>query len=603
MAAFGLSALKRLPEIQARGDRKRNTQNRNQGSGYATKIAQSSGGQSPMDYAKQKPAGVTSNPGVTTKGGGGLGRVLGKALNPTSQDYLKKLNNGYQPQHYQADATPNPNFGGGMLTANASKIGSNAIQTPEAWGGLLNTPNIGSTSVANPIMAQVAKMGGVNIAGPQRADVTSMQGVNVGGPMSWNAAQTQAAQAQGPWQGVLNQPSIDRTFTQAATYDPESSFNLFMSQAPEMQGLIQKDMSRLEDQARSRTQRLMNDAIQQTTGEFANLGSLYSGAAMNTASQRAGEIAGDTAYQLGRDQLQAETSRANAMLPVGMQLAQAASMLPSEYAQQANLQQGQTDAQRAALLGQLGNENQQLYGRLANDVNLQNAGFEQQANLANQQATNAQRSQTADEMMRRNLAQGQYDFGTNQYNADAQNTAARQFADLLSQRNLAQGQMDFNVGSQNMNAQNAAYNNYANQMSARNLAQGQIDAQRAQRQAELINANRQLYGNQVYGANTLTAQNQFQRALQNAQMQNSRDIQRAQQTFNYDQLRSNNDIAQMNANTNMIINAMNALGNYGNPNMTADQYAVQGGGGVGGGGGGGIADAINTFISAYTAFQ
>lgn len=100
----------------------------------------------------------------------------------------------------------------------------------------------------------------------------------------------------------LYQQGLDQ-LGRSGALDPNASFNLFMSQAPELQGLISGATSDFEQSLAGRIDRQTQNALQQTTNEFSNLGSLYSGGAMDIASQRAQEASADLTSQM--NQLQA----------------------------------------------------------------------------------------------------------------------------------------------------------------------------------------------------------------------------------------------------------------------------------------------------------
>jgi hypothetical protein len=85
--------------------------------------------------------------------------------------------------------------------------------------------------------------------------------------------------------------------------DPLSSIRQFLGIAPELQGLAMGATSDLERGLRDQSQRMVDESTSQVASEFSNLGSLYSGAAVDTAARRAGEIGGNLANQLGMQQL------------------------------------------------------------------------------------------------------------------------------------------------------------------------------------------------------------------------------------------------------------------------------------------------------------
>lgn len=117
----------------------------------------------------------------------------------------------------------------------------------------------------------------------------------------------------------LYQQGLDQLGASGAL-DPNASFNLFLSQAPELQGLISGATSDFEQSLTGRIDRQTNQALQQTTTEFANLGGLYSGGAIDIASQRAQESAADLTSQM--NQLQAGLT--GQLYGQGLQQAQAA---------------------------------------------------------------------------------------------------------------------------------------------------------------------------------------------------------------------------------------------------------------------------------------
>lgn len=86
-------------------------------------------------------------------------------------------------------------------------------------------------------------------------------------------------------------------------YDPSSSFNMFMSQAPQLAGLAQGATSGLEQNLMGQLGRIQSQTVQNVASEFSGLGALYSGATRDVASQRASEAAQNAMTTLGQEQI------------------------------------------------------------------------------------------------------------------------------------------------------------------------------------------------------------------------------------------------------------------------------------------------------------
>jgi hypothetical protein len=85
--------------------------------------------------------------------------------------------------------------------------------------------------------------------------------------------------------------------------DPLAAIRQFLSIAPELQGLAMGATSGLEQGLRNQSQRMIDESTSQVASQFSGLGSLYSGAAMDTAAKQAGNIGSDFANQLAMQQL------------------------------------------------------------------------------------------------------------------------------------------------------------------------------------------------------------------------------------------------------------------------------------------------------------
>lgn len=83
----------------------------------------------------------------------------------------------------------------------------------------------------------------------------------------------------------------------------DAAFNQFMSQTPQLQGLVQGATSDLERNLQEQTSRYTQQAVQDVASEFSGLGALYSGATRDVASQRAMEAATNAATTLGAQQI------------------------------------------------------------------------------------------------------------------------------------------------------------------------------------------------------------------------------------------------------------------------------------------------------------
>jgi hypothetical protein len=96
---------------------------------------------------------------------------------------------------------------------------------------------------------------------------------------------------------------MESMIASAMGFNPASGFNLFMSQAPDLQGLVSGQMSPLEQAMNQRTAENMENAISTVGNQFAGLNSLYSGGAQAQAAEAATGAARDAAIAMNNQQL------------------------------------------------------------------------------------------------------------------------------------------------------------------------------------------------------------------------------------------------------------------------------------------------------------
>jgi hypothetical protein len=85
--------------------------------------------------------------------------------------------------------------------------------------------------------------------------------------------------------------------------DPSAAIRQFLGLMPELQGVVSSATGDLGRGLREQSQRMIDESTSQVASEFSNLGSLYSGGAIDTATRRAGEIGANAGNQLAMQQL------------------------------------------------------------------------------------------------------------------------------------------------------------------------------------------------------------------------------------------------------------------------------------------------------------
>lgn len=115
----------------------------------------------------------------------------------------------------------------------------------------------------------------------------------------------QLADPGGFTQGAADQLTNVSNFAQqgAGALAGGGVFDQFMSQFPQLQGLVQGATSDLERGLREQTSRFTEQATQDVASQFSGLGSLFSGATRDVAARRGQEAAAQAATQLGTQQL------------------------------------------------------------------------------------------------------------------------------------------------------------------------------------------------------------------------------------------------------------------------------------------------------------
>ena len=206
-------------------------------------------------------------------------------------------------------------------------------------------------------------------------------------------------------------------------------------------------------------------------------------------------------------------------------LAQRTAMInAADASQQAIMQQALLRAQEiAAARGQLGGVLDSARGA---DIGLatNQAGLQQQANLANTGALNTSTLTQAQLSQQAAIQQAQLQQGASQFNAGQSNDAATANATLAQQAALANQQASMQAGTQNATlaqqvalanagAQNQTYQQNAQLQQAANLQNAQLGTQ-----ASITNANN------VTGANTASAQLANAVNLANAQNQSQANL-------------------------------------------------------------------------------
>jgi hypothetical protein len=134
---------------------------------------------------------------------------------------------------------------------------------------------------------------------------------------------------------------------------PEAYWDLFMSQAPQLQGLIAGAQSPLEQALTERAQRLSSEATKAVASNLSGLGALYSGATIEGASKAASEAFSDVASQLGQQQIGIFGSLLAPTLQAGLTAQE------NQYNRALQAAEGDRAAQLNALLNQA-----QLYGNI-----------------------------------------------------------------------------------------------------------------------------------------------------------------------------------------------------------------------------------------------
>lgn len=103
--------------------------------------------------------------------------------------------------------------------------------------------------------------------------------------------------------GAGIQGLMPQIFGAAGSYDPNASFNQFMSLAPQLQGLAMGSTGGMKEMLDAQTKEMIGSALGVSTSEFSNMGSGYSSANIDAGHRAAGSAGRDAAIGLGNTQL------------------------------------------------------------------------------------------------------------------------------------------------------------------------------------------------------------------------------------------------------------------------------------------------------------
>jgi hypothetical protein len=274
----------------------------------------------------------------------------------------------------------------------APQVGAQQIDPSQLGGQAFNLPDFQSPQLQSVNQIQAPQVNERNL-NAQFLGQGFNSGADIPGAQSLVSQAANAGQQQGQQAQQV-----------AAGYDPNEFMNQFLGTAPQLQGLVQGATSDLERGLQDQTSRLTGQAVRDVANEFSGLGALYSGAAQDVASQRAMEMAGNVANQLGSQQINMFGNLAGNALNNLQQSYQAAPGFGLEAAglglqgaglglQGAQSVLGSEQAVRGQDIGLYqGNQGNQLQAGIAN----QNAGIAaDQMNTGNQMTAQSQNAANA----------------------------------------------------------------------------------------------------------------------------------------------------------------------------------------------------------------
>lgn len=102
----------------------------------------------------------------------------------------------------------------------------------------------------------------------------------------------------------------------AGSYDPNASFNQFLSLAPQLQGIAMGSTNGMDKLLESQTRDMVRSAVGESSSQFSNLGAGYSSANIDAGHRAASTAGRDAAIALGNTQLGIYNNLLGAAMPL-----------------------------------------------------------------------------------------------------------------------------------------------------------------------------------------------------------------------------------------------------------------------------------------------